>query len=154
MSLGFLLAYNFDLRKTFLFLVGFTIGSLIFHGTSSSLDKFFIADQLKLSDEFKVSYDGSLADELFNKIKILCMIMTNPANHKTKAIHIKSTWGRRCNKLLFITSQADPDLDIIHIPVGEESRKVLRNKTKGSFLYAHDHHLDDFDWFIKADDDK
>lgn len=153
MSFEFLLVHNFNLRKTFLFLVGFTVGSLIFHGTSSRL-KFSIADRLKLSKEFEVSYESSLADELFHKVKILCMIMTNPANHKTKAIHIKSTWGRRCNKLLFITSQEDPDLDIIHIPVGEESRKVLRNKTKGSFLYAHDNHLDDFDWFIKADDDK
>lgn len=152
MSYEFILSFSFDLKRTFLFLIGLTIGSLIFLMTISSL-KVLVADQSKLSNEVKVLYDDNLADDLFQKVKVLCMIHTFPANHKTKAIHIKNTWGKRCNKLLFVTSEEDPDLDILHIPVAE-SRDVLKYKTKESFLYAHDNYLDDFDWFIKADDDK
>lgn len=38
-------------------------------------------------------------------IKILCWIMTNPNNHKKKAVRIKETWGKRCNILLFMSSK-------------------------------------------------
>ena len=37
-------------------------------------------------------------------IKLVCWIMTMPANHQTKAKHVKGTWGRRCNVLLFMSS--------------------------------------------------
>jgi hypothetical protein len=142
------------------FLIGFYAASLavylfFHHGISliasvgtgkSNIISIFAAESSQYLDQ-------TIAEDLFDKVKILCMIMTNPANHKTKAIHIKNSWGRRCNKLLFITTAADPDLDTIALPLNE-SRRALRKKTKGSFLYAFEHHLDEFDWFMKADDDK
>lgn len=81
------------------------------------------------------------------------MVITNPKNHKTKAVHVKNTWGKRCNKLLFITSETDPELDTFIVRVNE-SRKVLRRKVKEAFLHAYDKYHDEFDWFMKADDDR
>ncbi|XP_061390588.1 glycoprotein-N-acetylgalactosamine 3-beta-galactosyltransferase 1-like [Musca vetustissima] len=78
--------------------------------------------------------------------------MTQPANHLTKAIHIRETWGRRCNKLLFISSQEDEVLQTIALPVGE-GRQHLWNKTKMALKYIYDNHINDTDWFLKADDD-
>lgn len=46
----------------------------------------------------------SIAHQLYNDVKILCWIMTNPKNHQKKARHIKRTWGNRCNRLLFMSS--------------------------------------------------
>lgn len=94
----------------------------------------------------------SIAARLYNETRVLCWILTGPANHKKKAIHIKKTWGARCNKLLFMSSEEDAELGTIKLPVGE-GRKNLWNKTRHAFKYLWDHHRDDADWFLKADDD-
>jgi len=42
--------------------------------------------------------------DLYNKVRVLCWVMTSPANHQTKAKAVKDTWGTRCNILLFMSS--------------------------------------------------
>uniref|UniRef100_A0A182W982 Glycoprotein-N-acetylgalactosamine 3-beta-galactosyltransferase 1 n=1 Tax=Anopheles minimus TaxID=112268 RepID=A0A182W982_9DIPT len=85
-------------------------------------------------------------------VRVLCWVMTTPANHREKVIHIKATWGPRCNKLLIMSSVADPDIDSIALPVGE-GRENLWNKTREAYRYIYEHHLEEYDWFFKADDD-
>ncbi|CRK88014.1 CLUMA_CG001800, isoform A [Clunio marinus] len=97
-------------------------------------------------------FNESLSEFLYKNIKILCMIMTHPENHRKKAIHVQNTWEKRCNKLLFVTSREDLQLDTI-ILNQEDSRKSLWHKTKEGFLYLHKNYIDEFDWFLKADDD-
>ncbi|XP_030377536.1 glycoprotein-N-acetylgalactosamine 3-beta-galactosyltransferase 1-like isoform X2 [Scaptodrosophila lebanonensis] len=96
--------------------------------------------------------NSSLADKLFREVRILCWIMTNPTNHKKKARHVKRTWGKRCNILLFMSSAADDELPTVQLPVGE-GRINLWHKVKEAFKYVYKHHYNDADWFLKADDD-
>lgn len=98
------------------------------------------------------TYDETLSSSLFSEVKVLCFVLTHPRNHITRAIHVEKTWGRKCSKLLFVSSELDDQLDIVIFPT-EESRDVLRNKTRAGFKYAYEHHIDDFDWFLMADDD-
>lgn len=44
--------------------------------------------------------------KLYHEVRVLCWVMTNPTNHKTKARHVKRTWGKRCNILLFMSTEA------------------------------------------------
>ncbi|XP_051858450.1 glycoprotein-N-acetylgalactosamine 3-beta-galactosyltransferase 1-like isoform X1 [Drosophila albomicans] len=98
-------------------------------------------------------FDNSIvADQLRKEVRILCWIMTNPNNHKNKSRHIKRTWGKRCNILLFMSSEYDDELPTVKLDV-EEGRVNLWRKVKEAFKYVYKHHYNDADWFYKADDD-
>nr|XP_040236327.2 glycoprotein-N-acetylgalactosamine 3-beta-galactosyltransferase 1-like [Anopheles coluzzii] len=96
--------------------------------------------------------NNSPAFNITESVRVLCWVMTTPDNHQEKVIHIQATWGARCNKLLIMSSVADPSIGSIALPV-EEGRKSLWNKTREAFRYIYDHHLEEYDWFFKADDD-
>lgn len=49
--------------------------------------------------------EDEVAKELEKKVRVLCWVMTGPANHQKKAIHVQRTWGKRCNVLLFMSSK-------------------------------------------------
>jgi hypothetical protein len=68
---------------------------------------FFLAHSSQHSqhEEVHALENSTLSNTLFKEVRVLCWIMTNPSNHKKKAIHVKKTWGKRCNKLLFMSSQ-------------------------------------------------
>ena len=47
---------------------------------------------------------------LSERVSVLCLVITQPKNLRTKAVAVKNAWGRRCNKLLFISSVPDKEL--------------------------------------------
>ena len=57
--------------------------------------------------------DFTVADQLYNSTRILCWVMTQPSNLDKRAIHIKRTWGKRCNKLLFFSSVGNDSFPVI-----------------------------------------
>ena len=77
---------------------------------SNSLNRQLQESNRKNIDETQKSIplnnEISLATNLTKEVRVLCWIMTNPKNHKTKAIHVKETWGQRCNILLFMSSES------------------------------------------------
>ncbi|XP_043922428.1 glycoprotein-N-acetylgalactosamine 3-beta-galactosyltransferase 1-like [Protopterus annectens] len=96
--------------------------------------------------------DRSVAESLYKKVRVLCWVMTGPQNLETKAKHVKSTWAQDCNKVLFMSSEENKDFPTVGLET-KEGRDQLYWKTIKAFQYVHDHHLDEADWFMKADDD-
>ena len=89
---------------------------------------------------------------LAGKVRVLCWIMTSPQNLDKKAQHVKSTWGKRCNILLFISSVTNDSFPTIGLNVSE-GREHLTAKTMLAFRYVYENYYDKADWFMKADDD-
>lgn len=99
-----------------------------------------------------ISDEDREAKVLEAEVRVLCWIMTSPSNIQSKARHVKATWGKRCNTLLFMSSKPEPSLPTVALNVNE-GRDNLWAKTKEAFKYIYKHYIDDADWFLKADDD-
>ncbi|XP_041437130.1 glycoprotein-N-acetylgalactosamine 3-beta-galactosyltransferase 1-like [Xenopus laevis] len=99
-----------------------------------------------------LSSDNNMHENLSRKVRVLCWIMTSPNNLLTKAIHLKHSWTRHCNRTLFMSSTANESFPAIGLGT-KEGRDELYWKTIKAFQYIHQNHLDEADWFLKADDD-
>ncbi|XP_052455767.1 glycoprotein-N-acetylgalactosamine 3-beta-galactosyltransferase 1-B [Carassius gibelio] len=96
--------------------------------------------------------DSTLADTLFKHVRILCWVMTSPNNLEKKAQHVKATWSRHCNIVVFISSVDNPDFPTVGLKT-KEGRDQLYWKTIRAFHYVMEKYGDEADWFLKADDD-
>lgn len=90
--------------------------------------------------------------EKVRRIRILCMINTNPKNHYKRAIHVTQTWGKHCDKLIFASSITDVYLNAIGLNITDKHKFVF-GKEKMMMQYVYENFLNKYDWFYKADDD-
>lgn len=111
--------------------------------------------QYEIFDSNNGNYTNSsspINEFLFEKVRVLCWVMTNSEYYIKRAQYIKPTWGKRCNKLLIIGSNIGDFQDNVKVPFNE-GRAHLWYKTKFAFTYIYDHYFNDTDWFLKVDDD-
>ncbi|KAK0151361.1 Glycoprotein-N-acetylgalactosamine 3-beta-galactosyltransferase 1-A [Merluccius polli] len=107
---------------------------------------------INLLHPYHAGEDHLVADRLFHKVRVLCWVMTGPSNLRSRARHVKATWARHCNMVLFMSSMADAHFPTVGLGT-EEGRDQLYRKTVRAFHYVHERHAHRADWFLKADDD-
>ncbi|KAH8323254.1 hypothetical protein KR067_003861 [Drosophila pandora] len=86
--------------------------------------------------------------------RILCMVLTHPDNLDGLARTVHDTWGQRCSQLVFASSDTYEPLGVVQVvePNGG-GYEDLWNKTREGFRHVWEHYGQDYDWFLKADDD-
>ncbi|XP_053614004.1 glycoprotein-N-acetylgalactosamine 3-beta-galactosyltransferase 1-like isoform X2 [Plodia interpunctella] len=94
----------------------------------------------------------TVADDIRIRVSLLCWIMTYPRNHMRQAIHIKRTWGKRCDILLFMSTGNDQRLPTVKLQT-HEGKFMLWGKTQAAMRYIYTNYLNQAEWFLKADDD-
>jgi glycoprotein-N-acetylgalactosamine 3-beta-galactosyltransferase len=96
--------------------------------------------------------------------RILCLILTSPKNFLSRTRAINETWAPRCDRYFFITEHDRKTLKreqikfIKQVPIARIKNITagydhLTQKSTLAFLFAYEYHLNDFEWFVKADDD-
>ncbi|KAH8274125.1 hypothetical protein KR044_011425, partial [Drosophila immigrans] len=100
---------------------------------------------------------GQLETELEWKVapaRVLCMVLTCPEYVERFALHVHATWGRRCAKLVFVSSEDYEPLGVVQVVDAEGgSYDDLWNKTREGFRHVWLEYGEKYDWFLKADDD-
>uniref|UniRef100_A0A1A9UIV3 Glycoprotein-N-acetylgalactosamine 3-beta-galactosyltransferase 1 n=1 Tax=Glossina austeni TaxID=7395 RepID=A0A1A9UIV3_GLOAU len=86
-----------------------------------------------------------IANDLLKEVRILCLINTIPDNYYKRDVHIKYTWGKRCQKLLFLGLPDHSDFDAINV-------STEGSKLKDAVQYIYEHHANDAEWFLLTDD--
>ncbi|WKY02412.1 hypothetical protein Q1695_016010 [Nippostrongylus brasiliensis] len=97
--------------------------------------------------------DRSPADlPLFDEVKIFCWVTTKPSNFRGKCEAVMNTWGRDCNRIIFVSNETDDVLPVL-VFEGEEFWRGLSNKTQKALKWIYGNVLNQYEWFLKADDD-
>ncbi|KAK6172456.1 hypothetical protein SNE40_016101 [Patella caerulea] len=86
-----------------------------------------------------------------NDIKVACFILATP-NAKAKMEGVNETWVQDCDKYFFVMTSKNSSHDVLNVSI-PEGRTYLTDKVVYAFQYLHDHYLNEYDWFVKADDD-
>lgn len=95
--------------------------------------------------------DGATV-QLRKNARIMCWIPSVESQLLKKVKAVNDTWVRRCDGHVFFvnTSIQLPDVKNLNVPDG---RQHLTAKSMQAFEYLYHHHLQDYDWFLKGDDD-
>ncbi|KAG5667440.1 hypothetical protein PVAND_015420 [Polypedilum vanderplanki] len=147
------------ITEIFIFFIGFNLGIYLYFNFLPLHKKFKAVQNHPIKNfptfevKYEAKYDTKLADELVKNVRIFCWILTHPKNHKTKIPHMKATWARRCDKLVIFSTETDKDDPDIVALSNLNGREHLWNKTKYAMKYVYENHINDADWFVRADDD-
>ena len=85
-------------------------------------------------------------------MRLLCWVLTSSETLDTRAIHVKNTWGKRCDILLFASDKENKTFGTMPITT-EPGYKQLPRKVNKALDYIYQNYLDKADWFVKCDDD-
>ena len=91
--------------------------------------------------------------------RILCTIFTTSGSHNTRMKAIHDTWSSRgCHKRLYMTGPKvagqvdDPSMPFVYMNI-VDTKEQLTNKHMGVVMHVYKNYLNDFDWFLYANDD-
>ena len=129
-----------------------TIMTRIFLTTAIVLCLFYLAiNQLSTNVQTKIHETPSI-----DSVRICCLILTAPKYFNTRTRAVNATWAPRCDKYLFISeysNQTNSSFPIAPIRNLSTGYSHLTKKTTLAFHYAYENLVEQFDWFVKADDD-
>ncbi|WAQ93655.1 C1GLT-like protein [Mya arenaria] len=93
-------------------------------------------------------------ESLWKSVRVLCLILTSKTG-QAKMAAVNETWASKCDKKYFLFSREinkTDNAEMLFLPV-KEGRAHLTAKVRYALKYAYEKHRNEFDWFLKCDDD-
>lgn len=112
-----------------------------------------------LNDQRKIFRPISLTDEYVFKKGVLVGVLTQQKYLATRAKAVYETWGKEVDKLIFFVDEdCNISADLSHLPIVKlegvpDGADPPLMKTFAMMKYMYLRHINEFDWFIRADDD-
>ncbi len=105
----------------------------------------------------KITQNEEIRDEIAEEIKIFCWFIGKP-NQNQSWIHLKKLWGHKCDRYVAMVSMKMPripGMEVIKLPIpdpGEGPGNLWKNYLM-VMDHLHHHFIDDYDYFMKVDED-
>ena len=154
--------YSRTSKLIFIFIFGFGFGfffgflvSTLFSDTSFNDKSFNLKLLYKKNPNSDVVY--TKCNYKSAGPRILCAVLTTRSEH-SKIHYVHNTWAKRCDTTIYLTGPKDPDqkddpeYNFVYINITNDHLKSTE-KTLEAFKFAYDNLLEEFDWFVRADDD-
>ena len=97
-----------------------------------------------------------LSRELAPRKLLFVGVVTAQKYLSTRALGIYNTWGKELSNLYFFSSRPDDtslQLPIITLPGINDTQYPPQRKVYKMLKYMHDHYINEFDFFMRSDDD-
>ena len=97
-----------------------------------------------------------LKSELASRKLLFVGIVTAKKYLDTRAVGIYRTWGKEIPDLYFFASQPDDKglrIPVITLPGINDTQYPPQTKVYRMLKYMHDHYINEFDFFMRSDDD-
>lgn len=150
-------------KKLIKLIVGVALGFLIcqFTSTYNTLTEIETCNRFALRTLSTENISNSaplLAPEILNDSEnnlLFVGVMTAAKYLDSRAKAVYNTWGRNVpGKIAFFSSEFSYSTSIPLVPLpGIDDSYPPQRKSFAMLKYMHDHYIDHFEWFLRADDD-
>ncbi|TMW55161.1 hypothetical protein Poli38472_013923 [Pythium oligandrum] len=88
-----------------------------------------------------------------DSVRVLCWVNTYHKNHEKRLRSIKNTWGKKCDKLVFMSDQEDLDIPTVRIAAPPLHEMLWQKHREIVRTILREYKDEKFDWVFKCDDD-
>jgi hypothetical protein len=139
-------------KEILVFIVSFLLTISIFKKNCKTDVVVYLSDS-STNGTVIITQNEGIRNQIAKKIRIFCWFMAKPVRNQTW-IHLKKLWGNKCDRYVAMAS-----IDT-HIP-GMEVHKLKFPEGRGNLWkiyltimkHLHDNFINDYDYFMKVDDD-
>lgn len=125
---------------------------------ANTKEKNDVKSQFDSDDAMQTLYDTSkqIGDDIKTGARVFVGVITAEKFLSTRAQAVNSTWGSQVDKVSFFTEKGTSEeygISVVNLDGVSDKEYPPQKKAFKMLKHMCQNHIDDFDWFMRADDD-